>query len=110
MEPTQKQLDWPMCERCEKEVRTTTVDIWVQRARYWQVAEIGTGKDVYVDVRSEELNEGRDYIVLCEACWAKIRETVWNALCEATTCDARTITVQYGPETHVLLAEPKAKS
>jgi len=108
MEPTQKQQDWPMCERCEKEVQSTTVDIWVQRAHY--VREDDADGNTFVDVRSEELNDGRDYIVLCEACWAKIRKTIWNALCEATTCDARTITVQYGAETRVLLAEPKAKS
>jgi hypothetical protein len=96
-----------MCERCEKEVRTT-IDIWVQGQEYYNVDDVGLQADgsLDIDAKSFDLqNEGRDYIVLCEACWALIRETLWKALCEATTCDARQITIQYGPEKLVLPAE-----
>ena len=82
-----EQTDWPMCERCEKEVQTT-VDIWVQGNAYYEVGTRPNGKPD-LESKSFELNSayGRDYIVLCEACWKHIHATVWALLCEATTVD-----------------------
>lgn len=74
--------DWPMCERCEKEVKTVTIDIWVQGMSYDPnvAPQDQTPKSFEV--------EGRDYITLCEPCWGIVRETTWAKLCEATTIDA----------------------
>ena len=95
---TRNPTDKPLCERCEGET-LETVDIWAQGYTYAPEREASPE----LEPKSFELG-GRDYIVLCPDCWAKIRETIWAALCEATTCDACDVKVEYGPETRILPA------
>jgi len=83
----EKPQDWPMCERCEKEVQTT-IDIWVQGNAYYAIGTQPNGKPE-LDSKTFELNSeyGRDYIVLCEPCWKYVHTHGWAQICAESTVD-----------------------